>query len=254
MKWILAAGILVAVGAIAVSWYRGGEGSAAIGEPLVLGERRHRVLAGGRDNAPLLVLLHERGGTPQELLWPELVDSLETMGANAPAVLLVDGGDHSYYHDREDFDWGTHILEEAIPAARERLGTDPQKEAIGGFSMGGFGALDLARQRRFCAVGAHSPALWEGGGQTPEGAFDDAEDFERHDVLELAQDRPGLFRGARVWLDVGRDDSFRDNTVRLGALVHAPAKTPRGEHSTAYWREHVDEYLRFYGEALRACR
>ena len=176
------------------------------------------------------------------------------MGANAPAVLLVDGGDHSYYHDREDFDWGTHILEEAIPAARERLGTDPQKEAIGGFSMGGFGALDLARQRRFCAVGAHSPALWEGGGETPEGAFDDAEDFERHDVLELAQDRPGLFRGARVWLDIGRDDSFRDNTVRLGALVHAPAKTPPGEHSTAYWREHVDEYLRFYGEALRACR
>jgi S-formylglutathione hydrolase FrmB len=253
VKWILAAGILIAVLAIAVSWYRGGEDSSVIGEPLVLGERRHRVIPAGRDGAPLLILLHERGGSPEELVWPELVDSLETM-TNPPAVLLVDGGDHSYYHDREDFDWGTHILEEAIPAARERLDTDPRKEAIGGFSMGGFGALDLARQRRFCAVGAHSPALWEGGGQTPEGAFDDAEDFERNDVLELAQARPGLFRGARVWLDVGRDDSFRDNTVRLGALIDAPAKTPPGEHSTAYWREHVDEYLRFYEEALRTCR
>lgn len=253
MKWILLTGILVAVGAIAYSWYRGGEDSSAIGEPLVLGERQHRVIPAGRDGAPLLVLLHERGGSPRELLWPELVDSLEAMGANAPAVLLVDGGDHSYYHDRDDFDWGTHILDEAIPAARDRLDTDARKEAIGGFSMGGFGALDLGRQRRFCAVGAHSPALWEGGGQTPEGAFDDAEDFERHDVLELAQADPGLFRGAQVWLDVGLDDSFRRNTVLLGAVVHAPAKTPPGEHSTAYWREHVGEYLEFYDEALRTC-
>ena len=85
-----------------------------IGEPLVLGERRHRVIPAGRDGAPLLILLHERGGSPEELVWPELVDTLETM-PNPPAVLLVDGGDHSYYHDRDDFDWGTHILEEAIP-------------------------------------------------------------------------------------------------------------------------------------------
>ena len=253
MKWILLTGILVAVGAIAFSWYRGGEDTSAIGEPLVLGERRHRVIPAERDGAPLLVLLHERGGSPRELLWPELVESLEAMGTNAPAVLLVDGGDHSYYHDREDFDWGTHILEEAIPAARDRLGTDPRKEAIGGFSMGGFGALDLGRQRRFCGVGAHSPALWEGGGQTPEGAFDDSEDFERHDVLELAKEGPSLFRGAQVWLDVGLDDSFRRNTVLLGSLVDAPAKTPSGEHSTAYWREHVDEYLQFYSRALRSC-
>ena len=125
MRWILAAGILIAVLAIAVSWYRGGEDSFVIGEPLVLGERRHRVIPAGRDGAPLLILLHERGGSPEELVWPELVDSLETM-TDPPAILLVDGGDHSYYHDRDDFDWGTHVLEEAIPAARERLHTDPR--------------------------------------------------------------------------------------------------------------------------------
>ncbi|HEX7254802.1 MAG TPA: alpha/beta hydrolase-fold protein [Gaiellaceae bacterium] len=253
MKWIVATGILVAVGTFAYAWWRGGEESSAIGEPLVLGERHHRVIAAQQDGAPLLVLLHERGGSPRGLLWPELVDALEAQGADRPAVLLVDGGDHSYYHDREDFDWGTHILREAIPAARERLGTDPDREAIGGFSMGGFGALDLARQRRFCAVGGHSPALWEGGGQTPEGAFDDAEDFERHDVLEAAQANPNVFRGAEVWLDVGLDDAFRRTTALLGAVVDSPAKTPPGEHGTAYWREHVDEYLEFYAEALREC-
>ena len=253
MKWILAAGIAVAVGAIAYAWYRGGE-ETTLGEPLVFGERQHRVIPAESDDAPLLVLLHERGGSPRELLWPELVDGLEALGANAPAVLLVDGGDHSYYHDRADFDWGTHILEEAIPAARDRLSTNRGREAIGGFSMGGFGALDLARQRPFCAVGAHSPALWEDGVETPEGAFDDAEDFERHDLLELARTNPGLFRRARIWLDAGTDDSFRPNTVELGALVDSPAKTPPGDHSTAYWREHVDEYLRFYVDALATCR
>jgi S-formylglutathione hydrolase FrmB len=254
VKWILATGILVAAATIAYAWWRGGEDTETpIGEPLVLGERRHRVIPAARKGAPLLVLLHERGGSPRELLWPELVDALEAEGADKPAVLLVDGGDNSYYHDREDFDWGTHVLEEAIPAARERLGTNPAREAIGGFSMGGFGALDLARQRRFCAVGAHSPALWEGGGQTPEGAFDDAQDFERHDVLEAAQADRRVFRGARVWLDVGRDDPFRRTTMLLGAFVDAPVKTPPGDHSTRYWREHVDEYLDFYTEALRTC-
>jgi S-formylglutathione hydrolase FrmB len=254
VKRILATGLAVAAAAIAYAWWRGGEETAALGEPLVFGELRHRTIPAASDGAPLLVLLHERGGSPRELLWPELVDALDAQGSNAPGLLLVDGGDHSYYHDRADFDWGTHILDEAIPAARDRLKTDPGREAIGGFSMGGFGALDLARQRRFCAVGAHSPALWEDGGETPEGAFDHAEDFERHDVLEAAQSDPNLFRGAQVWLDVGLDDPFRQNTVRLGALVDAPAKTPPGDHSTAYWRDHVNEYVQFYARALKTCR
>lgn len=252
MKWILATGLAVAVAAIAYAWWRGGE-ETTVGEPLVVGERRHRVIPATHDGAPLLVLLHQRGGTPKEILWPELVGALEALGEDAPAILLVDGGDHSYYHDRKDFDWGTHILEDAIPAARERLKTDPRREAIGGFSMGGFGALDLARQRRFCSVGAHSPALWEGGGQTPEGAFDDVEDFERHDVLEAARTDPRLFRGARLWLDVGRDDPFRRTTTLLGSLVDTQVFTPPGDHSTRYWRSHVDGYLFFYAETLKEC-
>jgi S-formylglutathione hydrolase FrmB len=254
VKWIVALGVAVAAASIAYAWYRGGEAEAARGEELVLGPRRHHLLPAKRANAPLLVLLHGRGGTPRELLWPELLEALDAEGARAPAVLLVDGGDHSYYHDRRDFPWGTHALREAIPAARRALGSDPDREAIGGFSMGGFGALDLARQRRFCAVGAHSPALWRHGGETPAGAFDDADDFERHDLFELAQANPRLLRGARVWLDVGDADPFRRTTVELGRLIGSRARVWPGEHSTAYWREHADDYVRFYTEALAECR
>ena len=185
-----------------------------------------------------LVLLHERGGSPQELLWPELVDSLETMGTNAPAVLLVDGGDHSYYHDREDFDWGTHILEEAIPAARERLDTDPRKEAIGGFSMGGFGALDLGPpapvlRRRRALPGSLGRRRADAGGEpsptTPRTSSATTCSSSRRSGRACSAGR----KSGSTWVAT---TAFRDNTVRLGALVDAPAKTPPGEHSTAFWR------------------
>jgi S-formylglutathione hydrolase FrmB len=252
VKWLIGAGVVVAAATIGYAWSRGADGGSS--EPLVLGERHHRVIPGPREGAPLLVLLHARGGSPGGLVWPQLEDALAKLGDDAPALLLIDGGDHSYFHDRADFSWGTHILKEAIPAARRRMRTDPRREAIGGYSMGGFGALDLARQRRFCAVGGHSPALWQEGGETPEGAFDNAEDFERHDVIEAARRDANVYRGARVWLDAGIDDSFRPNTVLLGQLVGSPAKTPPGGHSSGYWRQHVDEYMRFYARALKACR
>ena len=58
--------------------------------------------------------------------------------------------------------------------------------------MGGFGAYDIALQHpgRFCAVGGHSPALWFDGGETAPGAFDDAADFERNDVVGTVEGTP----------------------------------------------------------------
>ena len=147
---------------------------------------------------------------------------LERLGPRAPAVLLVDGGDHSYYHDRRDGPWGEYVFREAIPAALERLRADPDRVAIGGISMGGFGALDLARLHpgRFCAVGGHSPALWRTGGETPAGAFDDAEDFSRHDLFDGSKARP------RRGLDRRRPGR---SVLRRGkGLRAAPARAPEG--------------------------
>ncbi|MBK5221204.1 MAG: alpha/beta hydrolase, partial [Thermoleophilia bacterium] len=80
-------------------------------------------------------------------------------------------------------------MREVIPAVSRRFGTDPRRVAIGGISMGGFGAYDLALKHpgRFCAVSGHSPALWFDGSETAPGAFDDAADFERNDVVEMVQ-------------------------------------------------------------------
>jgi S-formylglutathione hydrolase FrmB len=118
--------------------------------------------------------------------------------------------------------------------------------------MGGFGALDLARLApgRFCAVGAHSPALWSRGGNTPSGAFDDAQDFADHDLLRSAKARV-LYR-VPVWIDVGRADPFFDADVTLarelrarGARVHLVLHG--GGHGG--WSGRMGEYLSFYASA-----
>ena len=209
----------------------------------------------GEAGRPLLVLLHGRGSDPEDVWTLGLREELERLGPRAPAVLLVNGGDHSYYHDRRDGRWGEYVFREAIPAALERLRADPDRVAIGGISMGGFGALDLARLHpaRFCAVGGHSPALWRTGGETPAGAFDDAEDFSRHDLFA------GSKRGrAAVWIDVGRDDPFFGAAKEYAQLLRRAGRQVTlylwdGGHDRDYWKQHLDEYLGFYADALARC-
>ena len=87
--------------------------------------------------------------------------------------------------------------------------------------MGGFGALDLARlaPARFCAVGAHSAALWFRGADTPAGAFDNADDFERNDLLRFARERV-LYR-VPGWIDVGKADPFLEADTSLAHELKA---------------------------------
>lgn len=212
---------------------------------------------GGRRN--LLVLLHGRGMGPTGLLSTQLFRELGRLGRRAPVVLLVDGGDASYFHDRADGAWGSYVLVEAIPDAIRRFGTT-NRVAIGGVSMGGFGALDLARidPSRFCAVGGHSAALWSSGAQTPAGAFDDAADFARHDVLRYARTAAHPYAGLRVWLDVGDGDPFRAADTELAATLRRRGARVAfhvwpGGHGSAYWNAHMARYLRFYAGALATC-
>ena len=223
----------------------------------LLGRPLHEVLVlppnGGRGR-PLLVFLHGRGAKPDFILSDRFFEALRVLGRRAPDVLLADGGDHSYWHDRRDGRWGSSVLREAIPAALARLQADPKRVAIGGVSMGGFGALDLARlsPARFCAVGGHSAALWARAGDTAAGAFDDAADFARHDVIGAARLRSPY--DVPVWLDVGTVDPFRAADTQLATELKAHGARVSfhvwpGGHDDTYWQQHVEQYLRFYADA-----
>jgi S-formylglutathione hydrolase FrmB len=221
------------------------------------------VPADGAKGRPLLIYLHGRNGDENsERRNQALFDGLAAEGKRAPVVAFPAGGRDKYWHDRRSGRWGRWLTADLIPAVTRRYGTDSRRVAIGGTSMGGFGALDVARLHpgRFCAVGAHSPAIWRTGGETAPGAFDDARDFARHDLVGAARTRPRSFAAQPVWIDAGRSDPFQPGDRAFvaalqshGVRVHDHLTSPGG-HNDAYWHKHWRGYLDFYAGALARCR
>jgi len=214
------------------------------------------------EHPPLLVFLHGRGGDHDTFLGDQsMFTALSRLGPRAPVVAFPDGGDHGYWHNRAGARWGDYVMGEVVPAAARATGADPKRLAIGGISMGGFGAFDLALKHpgRFCAVGGHSPALWRSAGETAPGAFDDAADFARNDVIAAARHGGSAFLGFPLWLDAGNRDPFQPGDRALvaalrrdGAQLSAHTSWPGG-HVGAYWDRHWLAYFRFYTQALGAC-
>jgi S-formylglutathione hydrolase FrmB len=204
-------------------------------------------LHGRHDPGPLHLLVGDVSG-PQTVLNDAFFAGLARLGDRAPVVVALNGGAHSYYHDRKDGRWATMLLREAIPDAVRRFRTDGQI-AIGGISMGGYGALHLAslRPKEFCAVGGHSAALWTSGGASAPGAFDNAEDYARNDVFAAA--RRGAYRGLPVWIDGGDHDPFRVADAEFARIVNVTDHVWPGGHEGAYWHAHMAQYLRFCANA-----
>lgn len=236
--------------------------SAAVGEDLDVTVLEPSGETGEGEKRPLLIFLHGRSGSNRTFAEDEAVFAgLAKLGRRAPVIAFPDGGDHGYWHDRAEADWGRYVMREVIPQVTQRYGTDPSHLAIGGISMGGFGAYDLAllHPGRFCAVGGHSPALWFAGGETAPGAFDSAEDFDRHNVVGAVQGDPDAFGDTPIWNDYGNGDPFRVydegfvDALRSGG-AELRARTWPGGHDSAYWDRHWPAYLRFYANALAHCR
>jgi S-formylglutathione hydrolase FrmB len=210
------------------------------------------------EKRPLLVFLHGRGTGPGSSLSDQFYAGLARLGKRAPVVVALDGGDHSYWHDRHDGRWGSYVLREAIPAAVRLLPVDGSRVAVGGISMGGYGAFELARHRRFCAVGGHSPAFWLKASQTAPGAFDDAADFRRHSVYRYVKRRRHPYGSTPLWIDRGDRDPFSpyDAAVVRALRARGARLTSHvwpGAHTGSYWRSHMARYLRFYARALAKC-
>jgi predicted esterase len=209
--------------------------------------------AGGGKGRALLVFLHGYGAAPSDTLSPAFLTALRRLGDRAPVVFLPEG-DIGWWHNDGDGPWGSYVLREAIPAALRRSGADPHRVAIGGISMGGFGALDIGRlePKRFCAVGGHSPAVFERGSPDIAFGFDNAADFARHDLIRLARSQSPY--EAPVWIDVGESDQLRAAASKLASELRADGAdisfhTWPGGHDGRYWDAHFAQYLRFYADA-----
>ena len=199
------------------------------------------------DDAPLLVLLHFQGGSPELMITDELRAELARLGERAPVVLLPKSDGTSYWHDRRTGRWASMVVDEAIPAAARRFGADERRVAVAGVSMGGFGALHLAARfpERFCSVAAHSPAVFDerpGGGFAQ--AFDGPRDFERNDVIERAERIP-----PGTWVDIGDDDPFTPAVRKLVARMREPRyREWDGGHDVSFWTRETRAWLRYHLE------
>ena len=190
---------------------------------------------------PTVFLLHGLGESDTHWLLmgvAQAADLAITRGEIAPMILVMaDGGpDHESGRDGVTFDH--YLMDELVPRVDESYRTVAGREAraVGGISRGGGRALAIAAAApgMFTAVGGHSSKV-----EDPEA---------------LA---PALAKsGARLWLDVGRDDYLLDHSVTLARLVRA-AGAPvdlhewSGAHGSAYWQSHVSQYLGFYDDSFR---
>lgn len=165
-------------------------------------------------------------------------------------IASVDGGDHGYWHPRHDGDTAAMVLDEFLPLLADK-GADIARVGFLGWSMGGYGALYLAGRlgARRCKVAvAESPAIWHQAGQSADGAFDDAADFDAHSIFGHLH----ALAGIPLRIDCGASDGFAAITRDLrAALSPTPAGgIEPGKHDMSYWRSQAAAQVRFAGAHL----
>jgi putative tributyrin esterase len=209
----------------------------------------------GRGPFPVLYQLHGAGDDHTAWL---IYSNLERYVRPMPLIVVMPDGGRSRWRNagpRERYeDFLTQDLPEHLAGT---FRVRPGRHAIGGLSMGGYGAvlIGLRRPDLFCSIWSHSGALrrpseWPGEGSAPEAA-------EADDVYVLAErlaaaPRPSL---PRLGLDCGREDAllganraFHAHLEAVG-LPHTYREHPGG-HTWAYWDLHVRDALRQHAAAL----
>jgi S-formylglutathione hydrolase FrmB len=171
-------------------------------------------------------------------------------GGTPFALASVDGGDWWWHRRSNGIDPQKMLLEEFLPLLQQR-GLDTGRTALLGLSMGGFGALLLASQRKLPglrAVAAMSPAIWDHFGVGIDGAFDNARDFAANDVFAL---RPNLANLPKR-IDCGTEDELYPSVKDYVSGLNSPVEGgfQPGGHDAAYWRSILPDMVSFLGQHL----
>jgi putative tributyrin esterase len=231
----------------------------------------------GKPPFPVFYLLH--GLSDDSTIWMRRT-RLEVYAANLPLIIVMPDGYRGFYTDNEEGPpYGRHFGEE-LPEMIERTfraKSARAARAIGGLSMGGYGALRVALEYadRFCSVNSHSGALGWGGepgvtayrrtarvrgwsedfvhemarifGRSPRGT--------RHDPRHLARKAKRAGRLPKILIDCGTEDFLIEENRALHAdlermkVPHVYREFP-GAHNWDYWDEHVREALAFHARNL----
>lgn len=199
---------------------------------------------------PVCLALHGRGATARTMVetgLPEFLSAAVAAGVPPFAVVAVDGGNASYWRRTATGDDPQRMLLDELPGWLAEQGLRPPGGAMG-ISMGGFGALNYARNRGkgFGPVAALSPAVFRSwpDAEAVEVFRDEADWREYEPLLHLDQPLGGPLG---VWC--GTEDPFCDAARRLAPHA-AQAHFSPGEHSGGFWRRVLPDVMPFLGHAL----
>lgn len=216
---------------------------------------------------PTLYLLHGVGSPEafgvEEWLGYALTEDLDRMlalGLIEPMIVVLPSGEQSYWinHANGGARWADSVAVDLVKHVDATFRTEATRErrAIGGLSMGGHGALQLAynHPETFSIAGAHSPTIRPY--ETSPEFFGDPAWFARYDPVSLASTSDAA-RRVVTWIDVGADDPWRAAAQTLRDVLtarRAPVEYSvlEGEHEGWYWKYYLPEYLHFYSDALHA--
>ena len=228
---------------------------------------------------PVLYLLHGMGGN--HLSWSvdgrlaRTADSLIRAGKIPQMVVVMPDGGNSYYMNSAVNQQGRYedfFVQELIPWAEAtwRCGGSRERRAIGGLSMGGFGAMlySLHHPALFASCIALSAGLrteadlplmsvpdWDSrysaafGPNVPPLERASAA-WRRNSILSLVSDtnRPH-FAGMNLLIACGLSDPFTENhrllheMLERGGVPHTFTLAP-GQHDWVFWRAWLPEMLR----------
>ncbi|MDD2764775.1 MAG: alpha/beta hydrolase family protein [Opitutaceae bacterium] len=232
----------------------------------------------GRPPYATFYLLH--GLSDDSTIWLRR-SRIEVYVRERPLIVVMPDGYRGFYTDNEQGPaYARHFGEEIPDFVERNFPARPTRgaRAIGGLSMGGYGALRLALgyPDKFCSVNSHSGALLRLSlvGRTaardavlkdrPAEFIDELRRIfgrspigSRHDLLALIRRaRRHHQRLPRILLDCGTEDSLLGYNRRFhqelqGLQVPHVYREFPGEHDWDYWDLHVREALEFHARNLR---
>lgn len=207
--------------------------------------------AGARADLPVCLALHGRGAGAKSFVdmgVPRYLTAAVRAGVPPFAVVAVDGG-ASYFVSRDGKDDPLRMLVEELPDWLAERELPPPTGAFG-ISMGSFGVLRLARDRRdLRAVAVIGPALFRSWAEAQRrDAFRDERQWAANEPLRHTRDIAGVPLG--VWC--GNDDPFVDSARELVDRTDPEvAAIGPGTHENTYFLRVMPDVIRFVGARIR---
>jgi S-formylglutathione hydrolase FrmB len=186
---------------------------------------------------PFAVLYQLHGASDDHRAWLYKSNLLRHVDG-LPLVVVMPSGENSYYLDA----WEKLVVDDLPAHVSRTFRVRDGKAAIGGLSMGGFGAirLGLKYSERYSSIYAHSSKLTATGDDRDAAVIAARVDAAKMPVLAF---------------DCGVDDHLIEDSRRFAAalralgLPHEYREHP-GAHTWDYWDRHVPDAIAHHVRVL----